>query len=54
MYCYRFNIFFESKFEHLISFIEYHGLDAAEVNVASLNVIEYPASGAHEDVHTIA
>jgi hypothetical protein len=44
------NIFFESELEHLISLIEHNRFDAAEVNVASLDVIQDTSGGSDKEV----
>lgn len=44
------DVFLESELEHLVGFIEDDGLDAAEVNVSSLDVIQDTSSGSDEEV----
>ena len=46
------NIFLESKLEHLVGLIQDDGLDAAEVDVTSLDVIQDTASGSDEEVNS--
>ena len=46
------DIFLESKLEHLVGLIQDDGLDAAEVDVTSLDVIQDTASGSDEEVNS--
>jgi len=44
------NIFLEAQLEHDICFVEHNCLKVAEVDVASLDVIEYSTCGTNQDV----
>ena len=50
---YLLNIFLEAHLEHLVSLIENQTLQTAEIDIASLNVIKNPASGADKYIDTI-
>lgn len=47
-------IFLKAELEHLISFIEHHGLDVGEVDVSPLNVVEDTTRSSDEEVDTTA
>ena len=51
---YLVDLFFEALLEHLISFVEDDRLKGAEVDVASLNMIEDTTTSANEEVNTAA
>ena len=51
---YLVDLFFEALLEHLVGFVEDDRLQGAEVDVASLNMIEDTATGANEEVDTAA
>ena len=46
------DIFFKAKLEHLVCLIQNDGLEVSEVDIASLNVVEYTASCSDENVDT--
>lgn len=48
------NIFFETKFKHLICFIKHDSLQVSKINVTTLNMIKNTTSGSDENVHTIS
>ena len=47
-------VLLEAKFEHDVSLVDDHRLHVAEVDVASLDVVEYPACSPHENVDALA
>lgn len=48
------DFFFEALLEHLIGFVENDSLQGGEVDVASLNMIEYTTTGSNKEVHSAA
>lgn len=48
-----FNVLLETKFEHLVSFIQHNGLDVGEIDVASLDVIKYSTCRSNKDFDAI-
>ena len=47
---YLVNLFFESLLEHLVGFVKNDSSDAAEVDVASLDVIKYSSACSNKEV----
>ena len=48
------DVLFETKLEHLISFIEHQGFEVLEVNISSFNVIENSSGGSDKDIDTVS
>ena len=51
---YLVDLFFEALLEHLISFVEDDRLQGAEVDVASLDMVEDTTTSANKEVNTTA
>ena len=51
---YLLDVFLETHFEHLVSFIENQTLQTAKVDVSSLNVVKHSPSCSNENINTIS
>ena len=50
----RFDVFGEAHVEHLVGFVEHDGVDSAQVEGASLDVIDRPTRSCNDDVDASA
>ena len=51
---YLVNFFFEALLQHLISFVQNHGLKSRKVDVTSLDVIKHTTTGSYEEIDSTA
>jgi len=48
------NVFFETKFHHLVCFVKNHTLDFTEIKISSLHVVEHSTGSSDKDINTLS
>ena len=48
------NVFFETKFHHLVCFVKNHTLDLTEIKISSFHVVEYSTGSSDKDINTLS